>query len=101
MTEHNLALRPIGENDYTVMRDSRPIGRVRLSDERAGHEAWNWSITVPLPIPSFCMGSAPSMDAAKTAFRVAWEEFYARLTPSDIDHWHRTQDGARKRIGAQ
>jgi hypothetical protein len=94
MTEHDLALRPIGENDYVVMREARPIGRIRLSDERAGHTTWNWSITVPLPIPSFGVGSAPTMEAAKTEFRSAWEAFYARLTPSDIDHWHRTQDGA-------
>jgi len=102
MTGHNLALRPIGENDYVVMRDFRPIGRIRLSDERAGLETWNWSITVPLPVPSsWCVGRAPSMEAAKTAFRAAWEQFYRELTQSDIDHWHRTQDGARERAGAR
>ena len=101
MTEHNLALRPIGENDFSVIREARPIGRIRLSDERAGHEAWNWSITVPLPVPSFGVGTATSMDAAKTAFRAAWEQFYRGLTQSDIDHWHRAQDGARERAGAR
>jgi len=26
-----------------------------------------------------------------------WEQFYETLTPSDIEHWHRSQDGARER----
>jgi hypothetical protein len=35
MSEHTLSLRPIGENDYGVVREDRAIGRVRLADERA------------------------------------------------------------------
>jgi hypothetical protein len=65
MTEHHLSLRPIGENDYSVLREGRGIGRIRLSDERSGQERWSWSITVPLPVPSFGLGDAPSMEAAK------------------------------------
>jgi hypothetical protein len=29
MTEHQLSMRPIGENDYSVMREGRAIGRTR------------------------------------------------------------------------
>jgi hypothetical protein len=95
--EHNLSLRPSGENDYLVMREGRAIGRIRLADERPVQETWVWSITVPLPIPAFGVGRASSMEAAKAAFRAAWTQFYAQLTPHDIQHWHHHQNGARER----
>ena len=38
---------------------------------------------MPLPIPSG-VGRAPSMEAAKEAFRSAWAQFYLTLTPNDI-----------------
>jgi hypothetical protein len=50
----------------------RAIGRIRLADERAGHEMWEWAINPPLPIPSWGAGRAPSFEDAKTAFRAAW-----------------------------
>lgn len=97
MTEHNLSLRPIGENDYSIMREGRAIGRIRLSDERLGRETWHWGITVPLPVPTWSSSDAGSLEAAKAAFRKAWVQFYDRLTSQDIEHWHRHQDGARER----
>jgi len=36
MTERRLAFQPIGENDCRVARQSRPIGRIRLTDEWQG-----------------------------------------------------------------
>jgi hypothetical protein len=95
--EHNLSLRPIGENDYAIMRDGRAIGRIRLDDERPGQAAWNWSITAPLPVQSWCAGQPSSMEAAKVEFRSAWVQFYARLTLRDIEHWLRHRDDKRER----
>jgi hypothetical protein len=47
--------------------------------------------------PVMGAGRAPSMEAAKVAFRSAWVQFYGRLTPRDIEHWHRHQDDAQER----
>jgi hypothetical protein len=97
MAEPELALRPIDENDYTVLREAHAIGRIRLADERAGHAMWEWAINPPLPIPSWGVGRAPSFEDAKTALRAAWARFYERLSPADLEHWHRHQDGVRER----
>ena len=50
MIEHQLSLRPIGETDYSVMREGRAIGRIRLSDERPGRETWKPSQGILSPI---------------------------------------------------
>jgi len=97
MTEHHLSLRPIDENDYGVMREGRAIGRIRLADATPGRETWHYNITVPLPVPSYSAGDAGSMEAAKTAFRAAWEQCHATLTPDDVEHWHSVQDAADRR----
>jgi hypothetical protein len=102
MVEHNLILRPavIGgdreDGDYAVWRDGHQVGRIRSSFDIKTKPTWVWHITVPLPMAAWTRGSAESLDAAKDAFREAWERFYAGLTPEQIDRWHRTQD-ARKR----
>ena len=49
----------------------------------------------PLPIPSWCKGSADGFEAAKVAFKAAWETFYAGLTPEGIESWHRTEGLAK------
>jgi hypothetical protein len=81
------------ENDYCVIHEGRSVGRIRLANERSGRdETWEWHVNPPLPIPSWCNGSADSIDIAKAQFRAAWERFYASLTPEDIASWHRTED---------
>lgn len=102
MPEHALSLRPtvIGgetaEGDYSVYREGRLIGRIRKTEDHVhGTEVHAWTITVPLPMAAWCHGSAASLDAAKEAFRAAWERFYDGLTEAEIAHWHHTQD-ARK-----
>jgi hypothetical protein len=99
MVEHALSMRPtrIGgetaEDDFTVMREGRQIGRIRSTlDHVTTKPTWSWHITVPLPVGAWTRGSAESLDAAKEDFREAWERFYAGLTPEQIDRWHRTQD---------
>jgi hypothetical protein len=90
----HLSLRPIGENDYSVVREGRAIGRIRLADDGPEQESWAWSITVPLPMPAFGVGQAPSMEAAKT-YRSAWGKFYDTLTPHDVARWHNHSAGSR------
>jgi hypothetical protein len=85
------------ENDFKVLFEGRSIGRIREATERYGFEpGWDWSISPPLPIPTWCHGSEADFEGAKAAFREAWERFYPTLTPESIKHWHDTQD-ARKR----
>ncbi|WP_439375342.1 hypothetical protein [Bradyrhizobium sp. DASA03120] len=99
---HPLSLRPtlIGgdtaEGDYTLMREGRPIGRIRLTqDHIVKGTVWAWTITVPLPTPAWSAGGAESLEAAKVAFREAWERFYASLSERDIALWHLTEDSSR------
>jgi hypothetical protein len=98
MTELRLRLTWPGEvtDDYVVVEDGRKIGRIRLAGERgwSGHDNWLWNVTVPLPIPPDCNGSAESLDAAKVAFRAAWTQFRSGLTEHDVQHWHHHQDAA-------
>lgn len=95
----DLSLRPTlnaGDetDDYCVIHDGRSVGRIRLAGERSrqGVAAWEWRINPPLPIPPWCNGTADSLEAAKDAFRAAWERFYASLTPERIRRWHLIED---------
>jgi hypothetical protein len=97
INDHNLSLRLMGESDYSVIREGRAVGRMRLADERPDHEMWEWAINPPLPVPSWGVGRAASLEDAKMAFGAAWERFYARLSPADLEHWHKHQDGVRER----
>lgn len=84
-------------DDYEVIHDGRSIGRIRLATERAWQgTVWVWNVNPPLPIPPWCNGTAGSLDEAKTAFRAAWERFYATLTPEQIARWRATDDAAKK-----
>jgi hypothetical protein len=77
-------------NDYCVIHERRGVGRIRLAEERSWQgTVWTWSVNRPLPVPSWCNGSAANLEAAKTEFKAAWERFYASLTPEDIASWHR------------
>jgi len=95
MNDQSLSLRLIGESDYSVIRDGRAVGRMRLADKRPDHEMWEWAINPP--VPSWGVGRAPSLEDAKTAFKAAWVRFYDRLSAADIEHWRHTQDGAQER----
>ena len=43
-----LALRSIGSNDFAVIDDGYPVGRIRLAAERGG-QTWMWNCTIPVP----------------------------------------------------
>jgi hypothetical protein len=60
----DLALRFIGPNDFVVVEDSHPIGRIKLASELRG-ELWYWNVTIPVPgVPG---GSSASLEDAKVA----------------------------------
>jgi hypothetical protein len=60
----DLALRLIEPNDFVVVEDSHPIGRIKLASELRG-EVWYWNVTTPVPgVPG---GSSASLEDAKVA----------------------------------
>lgn len=102
MPELPLSMRPtvIGgdrlDDDYCVIFEGRSIGRIRLAEHHVDHvEEWRWNVNPPLPIPDWANGSATTLEGAQAAFRSAWEQFYARLSPEQIERWHKTQDACR------
>ena len=64
-----LALRLTAPNDYTVLEDGQPIGRIRLARERSP-PIWLWTVTETIPGPPF--GDAKTIDEAKARFKEAW-----------------------------
>ena len=89
-----LALRSIGSNDYAIIEDGYPVGRIRLAAERGG-ETWMWNCTIPAPgAPS---GTAGSLDAAKAAFRETWMKFKATIGPERLANALEIAEAARER----
>lgn len=95
MDRPHLILRPtvIGgtrlKDDFAVLFEGRRVGRIRLAPGRIGQpSSWDWVVNPPLLVPSWCAGSEWDFGKAKAAFRGAWEQFYAGLTPEDIARWH-------------
>jgi len=76
-----LALRSIGTNDYAVIDDGNPVGRIRLAAERQG-EVWMWNCT--LRVPGVPNGNAGCLEAAKTAFRQAWMKCKTEIGPERL-----------------
>jgi hypothetical protein len=75
----DLRLRHIGDDDYSVIREGRDIGRIRATYHHVKQvQEWSWSITAPLPMAAWCHGSAASFDDVKDAFRTAWEQLLFR-----------------------
>ena len=77
----SLALRPIGENDYSVIDGGNVVGRIRHAAERT-NDVWLWHVTVLIPSPPF--GSARNLDAAKAGFKEAWTAFKAKVGPGAV-----------------
>ncbi|MCK1322134.1 hypothetical protein IVA94_14785 [Bradyrhizobium sp. 156] len=85
------------DDDFIVLHDGRSVGRIRRAAERIGHNpGWDWTVTIPLPVPAWTHGSSDSFDEAKAAFKAALESFLEGLTEADMAHWHHIAD-ARSR----
>ena len=76
-----LALRPIGPNEYRVVESRKPIGRIRLARERSP-PIWLWNVTVTIPGPPF--GDAKTIDEAKQRFKAAWMTFKDKVGPEAL-----------------
>jgi hypothetical protein len=72
MIEHNLPLRPIGENDYSVMHEpsaasaSRALAADLVVDCRRDHSGGPF-------------GDAKTIDDAKARFKTAWSSFRGKV----------------------
>lgn len=72
-------------DDYTVIWDELAIGRINKTVAVGGHDAWSWSCFLSnVPQPSSHRGRALSLDAAKAAFRTAWEDLQSNLSYDQI-----------------
>jgi hypothetical protein len=89
-----LALRSIGSNDYAVLDDGHPVGRIRHAAERTNEEVWLWNITIP--VPGGGNGTSPSLDHAKAAFRDSWFKFKKELGPERLASALETAEAARE-----
>jgi len=65
---------PADEPDYIVYDEAWPIGRLYKDEGTRPEAGWSWSITVSVePKLEFkTHGRAPSLEAAKEAFKAAW-----------------------------
>jgi hypothetical protein len=72
-----LALRLIAPNDYIVLEDRQPIGRIRLARERTP-PIWLWTVTVTIPGPPF---GTPRHASRQRGWR--------SRTRSEPRHWRR------------
>lgn len=91
MPETDLSLRKTiigGEtapDDYLVIWDGLPVGRIFKGGGIGGSVTWSWSAGLPnVPQRSRHRGMAESLPAAKTAFREAWDELRQDLSYQDI-----------------
>jgi predicted RNase H-like HicB family nuclease len=92
----DLRLRPIGENDYSVMEAGEPVARIRLAVERTP-EIWVWNITLPAPSKMLHHGVGDTIDEAKAEFREAWARFKADIGPDGYASAIETARNARDR----
>jgi hypothetical protein len=82
-----LTLRRIDPDDFTVQMDGLSIGRIKLSPGAAWNpDKWTWSITVALPATGNKRnGRAVSFEAAKAAWRAAWDATLAAIPPDALE----------------
>jgi hypothetical protein len=88
-----LTLRLIDPNDYVVLEDGQPIGRIRLARERSP-AIWLWTVTVTIPGPPF--GDAKTIDEAKSRFKAAWLAFKERVGPEALVKAYATMNDANR-----
>jgi hypothetical protein len=93
-----LALHFIGPNDFVVVDDGYPIGRIRRTTERRG-EVWYWNVTIPVPgVPG---GTAFSLEVARATFRKAWTKTKAEIGPERLASALELAQAARERLNGK
>ena len=91
-----LVLRAIGSNDYVVLDDGYPIGRIRLGAELHG-EVWYWNVTIP--VPGCGHGSGASLEEAISAIKGSWIKLKAELGPKRLAAALEIAETTRERLG--
>ena len=66
-----LMLRAIGPNEYAVIEDGNPVGRIMRTPDRRP-EIWLWHCT--LPGHGVASGKASSLEGAQYQFRQEWKK---------------------------
>ncbi len=89
-------------DDYVVIWDELPIGRIFKSVGVGGNQIWSWSAGLPnVPQRSNHRGRADSLEQAKVQFRTAWAEIKEDVSYDQIKEaremagdrsrpWHKT-----------
>lgn len=91
----SLHLRRVAPDDYAVIDEGHPVGRIRRAAERTG-EVWMWNVTVS--IPGAGQGTADGLEAAKTAFRAFWISFKAAIGEARLRQALQEAQDARERF---
>lgn len=72
-------------DDYIVIWEDLPIGRIMRSVAVGGGDTWSWSAGLPnVPQRPSHRGRADTLDLAKAAFRKAWDELRDDLSYEDV-----------------
>ncbi|BCA05865.1 hypothetical protein ACVIWV_001421 [Bradyrhizobium diazoefficiens] len=72
-------------DDYVVIWDEIPIGRIFKSIAVGGRHGWTWSCFLPnVPQRSHFRGIAPTLASAKADFRSAWDELQSNVSYDQI-----------------
>lgn len=85
-------------DDYILRFEGHSIGRMRFTES-----SWEWQITVPMAMPSWAQGSAPSLDDARKAFAMAWGRLLSETNPERLARaWEleRAVEARRQRMEA-
>jgi hypothetical protein len=82
-----LALRSIGSNNFAVLDDVHPVGRIRYAAERT-NEVWMWNVTVA--VPGGGHGTSPGLEEAKSTFKERWFKFKAEIGLTGSRRTYRT-----------
>jgi hypothetical protein len=89
---------PDVKNDFQLRYEGHLIGRIRFSDP-----GWEWHVTIPMAMPPWAQGSAPSLDEARKAFAMAWGRLLSETSPARLERaWEleRAVEARRQRIEA-
>ncbi len=90
-TGQPLVTKAIAENDFAVMCDGLPAGRIFLRHVANGASHWFWTITGPALVqPGLSSsGQAASLEEARQAFRAQFDKWLAWALAADVAvYWH-------------
>lgn len=77
-------------DDYVVIWEDLPIGRIFKGSGIGGGAIWSWSCSLPnVPQHGRYRGGAASLAEAKSLFERAWEELQGEISHSQIEEARR------------